>query len=587
MSFLNIVYGGTRAEIKTDGIERIGELQDAIKAKYGEFIAAPPAAIQLYKCYPDERIATMADYRALPNEFYVEGGPCVEIHTFSRLPPLKQTPLKDFIEDFLSKLAPGTIRSKSEEDIAASASAYGDTTMDIDADAKIEEHARNKLESTPIFDSRVEHRLRKLGLRLPYERIPKECFNKGRATVLAGVSGCGKSRTCIDIALQRNSLYFDSIAHRDVVNMYEELETKDASPDDLKRTARIYFCALVVARVSLLEHVSPATKKRVVSFQCSTSFQLTSLNLMKGLLSYPSEQLSSMAEAMLSGNNGYTCLFDEAQLLMEKMKNRFENSAGQFVQPLLRVLVETVSMLGACSFWCGTALRLKDISLFLTGMAKPSDVTVFTDFQHYTFDDIKALIGLYAKEPEYSSILCATPDALLKACYFLQGRPRLITTFMEYLKDVKHGTFETVLKEYLESLTTFVEGTHLLIPSHFWQRVLQYPEKLRNIRSGESRDSKTPDVYCFELLANYLFAAPQLHACEVVAGIHDADLISTSLVSLKRPLVFSGSTTATYWITEPVILEAAVNVFETKESARKRFMKSCTQLILGPRLNGL
>ena len=75
MPFLNFVYGGTRAEIKTDGIERIGELQDSIKAKYGDEIAAPPVLIQLYKSDSEERIATMADYRGsayLSLSFYHE-----------------------------------------------------------------------------------------------------------------------------------------------------------------------------------------------------------------------------------------------------------------------------------------------------------------------------------------------------------------------------------------------------------------------------------------------------------------------------------------------------------------------------------
>ena len=90
MPFLNVVYGGTRAEIKTDGIKRISELQDLIKAKYKNTLAEIDAPqLQLYKSYPNERIATMADFAALSNNFYVEGGPCLEIRTSP--PPSRQS----------------------------------------------------------------------------------------------------------------------------------------------------------------------------------------------------------------------------------------------------------------------------------------------------------------------------------------------------------------------------------------------------------------------------------------------------------------------------------------------------------------
>lgn len=97
MPFLNVVYRETRAEIKTDGIERISELRRAIKDEYKNALADIDAPqLQLYKSYPNEPIAMMAHYRALPNEFHVEGGPCVEIHT-SPPPTKKQSSLWNII----------------------------------------------------------------------------------------------------------------------------------------------------------------------------------------------------------------------------------------------------------------------------------------------------------------------------------------------------------------------------------------------------------------------------------------------------------------------------------------------------------
>ena len=66
--------------IKVTDVEDISELQDEIKKKYGDKIPAPPVDIQLFKSHTNEQIATMADYRALPNDYFLEDGPRVGIH---------------------------------------------------------------------------------------------------------------------------------------------------------------------------------------------------------------------------------------------------------------------------------------------------------------------------------------------------------------------------------------------------------------------------------------------------------------------------------------------------------------------------
>jgi hypothetical protein len=94
--YINVRFGLLTTSIRTDEIDDISELQDLIKEKYGNFISAPPAAIQLYKSYPEERIARMADFRALPNDFFVEdGGLALEIRTSP--PPTRQSSWKNII----------------------------------------------------------------------------------------------------------------------------------------------------------------------------------------------------------------------------------------------------------------------------------------------------------------------------------------------------------------------------------------------------------------------------------------------------------------------------------------------------------
>ncbi|KAI3647384.1 hypothetical protein MP228_007605 [Amoeboaphelidium protococcarum] len=92
MPFLNVIYGGMSTEIETDGIEDVSELRRAIKEKYNRALGEIDAPrLQLYNSSTNDLIATMADFRALPNAFYVEGGPCIEIRTSP--PPSKQPSL--------------------------------------------------------------------------------------------------------------------------------------------------------------------------------------------------------------------------------------------------------------------------------------------------------------------------------------------------------------------------------------------------------------------------------------------------------------------------------------------------------------
>jgi hypothetical protein len=108
--FLNVVHGGISTRIRTDGIERIGELQDLIKADFGDDIPASAARIQLYKPYPDaidsnnndedgaKSNALVTDLEDIPEEYFKkikDGGLALEIRTSP--PPSKQSSLKNII----------------------------------------------------------------------------------------------------------------------------------------------------------------------------------------------------------------------------------------------------------------------------------------------------------------------------------------------------------------------------------------------------------------------------------------------------------------------------------------------------------
>jgi hypothetical protein len=91
--FLNVQYGTLTAEVNITGMSRLGEVQDAIKAKLGEAIPVAAALIQLYTNSNKDQLITDLDDITPENTppYYqklTQGGSCVVIGTSS--PPSRQ-----------------------------------------------------------------------------------------------------------------------------------------------------------------------------------------------------------------------------------------------------------------------------------------------------------------------------------------------------------------------------------------------------------------------------------------------------------------------------------------------------------------
>ena len=185
MPFLNVVYGGTPAEIKTDGIERIGQLQDTIKDKYGDFIAAPPVAIQLYKSYSDEEEkgdAIITDLEEIPEEYFKkrkDGGLALEIRTSP--PPSKQSSNLH--------LAPQSSRSDSERR-AARKRAWDE----------MRQIKPNLDQMDELLDSQL------LTLNLEHRHTRTQPSSEDNIKLLLGPSGCGKTRFCLELLYANHGL---------------------------------------------------------------------------------------------------------------------------------------------------------------------------------------------------------------------------------------------------------------------------------------------------------------------------------------------------------------------------------------------
>ena len=79
-TYLNVKYGNITTEIKMEGVNRLGDLQDKIKAKYGDDIKASAARIQLFE-KDDIEITGLDD---IPGEYYIkskDGGSYMEVRT--------------------------------------------------------------------------------------------------------------------------------------------------------------------------------------------------------------------------------------------------------------------------------------------------------------------------------------------------------------------------------------------------------------------------------------------------------------------------------------------------------------------------
>jgi adenylate kinase len=63
-----------------------------------------------------------------------------------------------------------------------------------------------------------------LNIQFPVEKLPSKCFSGRNVTVMIGVSGCGKTRTCTDIGKRYPCLYFEVSKHSDFLKMLDGLE---------------------------------------------------------------------------------------------------------------------------------------------------------------------------------------------------------------------------------------------------------------------------------------------------------------------------------------------------------------------------
>ena len=76
--FLNISFQGIKTDINVSGFDRMSQVQDKIKEKFGDDIPASAARIQV----SDQEgtvISRWASINTLPEEYFAEGGLCLAV----------------------------------------------------------------------------------------------------------------------------------------------------------------------------------------------------------------------------------------------------------------------------------------------------------------------------------------------------------------------------------------------------------------------------------------------------------------------------------------------------------------------------
>ena len=80
--FVNVDYEGVATDVDITSSNRLGELQDAVKAKYGDALPVGAALIKFYD-QQDQQITKWAQFNSLHSKYFVEDGLCLVIKTSS------------------------------------------------------------------------------------------------------------------------------------------------------------------------------------------------------------------------------------------------------------------------------------------------------------------------------------------------------------------------------------------------------------------------------------------------------------------------------------------------------------------------
>jgi hypothetical protein len=421
-----------------------------------------------------------------------------------------------------------------------------------------------------LFCEQLCEALQELGVVMPVDRLldaSGKLFHD--TTVMIGVSGCGKTKTCFDICSRVFAIYFDCSSDQDflqacnILNLSKptihSLETQELFED----FSRHQLLSLIAARLLVLKNLPHTTPRQWLLIQRSGRTRAFFDKVYLEISKLTPKDLFKLVQG-LRHDIDPLLIFDEAQCLLDELPTSYRSLKdksivdGKIQSPrsLFSFMTSTITKLNFNSILAGTHMRISSIeAVHSAAFGKTTTIKVFTDFNYLLADHIGYLAKIC-----FSSEVVNNSELLERMKYFLQGRPRIFAHFLKkvFLLEQEQLASESItrfisscLDKYICSLTTKqpLDHTTEFSPYHFWSQ--------RARVSITDFDQPLPllgkDRIVFDLLVKLCL----YHLFQDEEGFYlvdDIDLVSTSLV-----MILYNETGWYCKIAEPIIIYAGLN----------------------------
>lgn len=439
-----------------------------------------------------------------------------------------------------------------------------DLPLNLDIHRRKDDGAQPEL----LFSKKILEDEIALGIQMPVNDL-----NLNELTVLIGVSGCGKTRTCYDLCRRRWGLYFDCtkdtdfIAMISIIGAHAPKRKTEPSQEKFEQESRRLLKCLLTSRLLVLQRLqecsSPTNQLDQFEWFCyqrSRRMQLVFEDVFELVSNLP-ESISQMLYLKLSKQfrivDKGIFIFDESQYLLDLLKADYRATAtdmcgikwdGQFVHP--RSFFSFLTGFAMSHYLqiilCGTQMRIRNLELiYSAACGKQSEITVFSNFTYLTPDDILALLKKWLIGFDFND--AESLRFLERIAYHLQGRPRhLISVLHRYLDS---RDLSEAYQYYVQNMT-LKSGPDWSFYS-FWKNrlFLDIQPLLKGDKDGRHR-RLVSDVL-LKLCVSFLFGDR-----EDIPYSTDLDLVSTSLVMV------SSKKAGAEWearMAEPIVLDACIN----------------------------
>jgi hypothetical protein len=397
----------------------------------------------------------------------------------------------------------------------------------------------------------------------PWEKIQKK-NSVGCASILIGTSGCGKTRTCVDYGCNNFSLYFDLTKSQDFDGLLLLLDSfRSMEEDELKTECGIAINALIFARMALLTALrrsnSNLTPAEWIGYQRGRHTGEFLLQLFDDIQEvFSKETLKWTNGNYLPDQEVFTIIVDEAQLLLGVLKDKFSPrmATADGKRSFYSFMVQHVHKLRRFrTIWCGTHLRLRDVSLFESALGgKPDEYQLFSSFDYMKPFVIKNALRKWIRKD------LITEEQIETIAFILQGRPRFLMQFMVDLCNEYRDSGTITQSSIMEKFDAYRRD---MTTNNIRLRDLQFTlynryKEVFDISvkkfDGREQTKTTVGAVLMQCLIGYYFHEDTDKIVRMCAEYED--IVSTGLIMVQANLSFT--------LVEPLSIIAIENYLEER-----------------------